>query len=258
MSRIAFVYSARLSRCSPGAGRCVSAWRSSSFSSQAASPLSVRGIGTPRVGGRHQAGANLADHLLPNLRMLSDFAEIQIIKRQPDGRIQLGCPGAKAVTSIAVLVQNSALRGGTGGARRRRGGRGLWTRRSRGLRQGPSSRWSDEPSQTQNAYTTSKNLFRLQSIPPRVLKSIAPHNLRHKHRQLGPRRRLSTPVTSFAHPARSFQTCTSANVNDPPTFASRKCKLIKKTADKDGSGCWNSREKFGLGGAYRGPWFWLV
>ena len=45
MSRIAFVYSERLSRCSPGAGRCVSAWRSSSFSSQAASPLSVPASG---------------------------------------------------------------------------------------------------------------------------------------------------------------------------------------------------------------------
>ena len=152
------------------------------------------------------------------------------------------------MTSIAVLVQNSALLGGTGGARHRRGGRALWTRRSRGLRQWPSSRWSGEPSQTQNAYTTSKNLFRLQSIPPRVLKSIAPHNLRHKHRQLGPRRRLSTPATSFAHPARSFETCTSANVNDPPTFASRKCKPLKRRSIRTDLAVRNSREKFGLSG----------
>ncbi len=102
-SRIALVYSVRLRRCRPGAGRCGVAARSSVALHPADQRLHRRRIGTAVVGRRHQTGAKLADDFLADLRMRAEVGEVHLIEQQVRG-LQ-----PRVVAGDAVLIDDRAL-----------------------------------------------------------------------------------------------------------------------------------------------------
>ena len=107
MSRTALWYSARFKRWNvsvrPGFGRAAAAASSCVLEPRDESVL--RGLIGPRPAGRrHQAAAQLADDLLPDLGVAADGGDIEGVEGQ------VGCLEARVVARHAVAVEDRPLR----------------------------------------------------------------------------------------------------------------------------------------------------
>ena len=103
---MAFAYSVRFRRCSttePGFG-CAAALRSISALQPVPQLLVLRQRRTRHAGRRHHAGAQLADHLFPDLRMVADRVEVGRLEREVGG-LEL-----VVVAGDAVLIEQRTFR----------------------------------------------------------------------------------------------------------------------------------------------------
>src|SRR5688572_9847920 len=96
--------------------------------------------------------------------MVTDFREVQVVKRQPDGRIHLGGLGALPVASAAELIENFALRLGIRSGSCRCSDSGLrsccdeWTETQRHC-----CRWTNQESKRQNSSASRDKSFRVHA-----------------------------------------------------------------------------------------------